>query len=229
MRNDVNGLQELSQKLNKSCFDNFGVNLYKFISTSQLTYSIWISKRYAEGKWPIYLQTPEQEKFFRQSIYGGRTYKYKHEFVSSQREAFLNEKLNFDDIEDYLIDADVNSLYPAAMKEEYPTGVPLKLDDESIKDFNGFLEKFLKCPKFGIFKVEYISNKNLIDCILPRRENGKLIWALKDGDGIYNSIDLNNALICGYKESKERHSPIYARKTYDEWALWENYSKTNFR
>ena len=31
-------------------------------------------------------QTPEQEKFFRESIYGGRTYKYQHKFVSSQRE-----------------------------------------------------------------------------------------------------------------------------------------------
>ena len=115
--------------------------------------------------------------------------------VSSQRDAFLNDELTFDEIDDYLIDADVNSLYPAAMKEEYPTGVPLRLDDESINDFNDFVKKFRRCPKFGIFKVKYISNKNLIDCILPRRENGKLIWDLKDGEGVYNSVDL---LPCGY-------------------------------
>ncbi len=79
----------------------------------QLTYAVWVDFRYKEEKSTIYLQTPEQEKFFRESIYGGRTYKYKHKFVSSQREANINGELDFEDVDDYLIDADVNSLYPA--------------------------------------------------------------------------------------------------------------------
>ena len=161
MKGDVLGLQELSQKLNQSCFENFGVNLYKFISTSQLTYALWVNHWYKENSKPIYLQTPEQEKFFRQSIYGGRTYKYKHKFVSSQRDAFINNELDFDDIDDYLVDADVNSLYPAAMKEEFPVGVPIQLTE--IEDFNQFVKDYQKCPKFGIFRVEYKANKNLID------------------------------------------------------------------
>jgi hypothetical protein len=33
----------LPQKLNQSCFENFGVNVYKFISTSQLTYAVWVN------------------------------------------------------------------------------------------------------------------------------------------------------------------------------------------
>ena len=85
MKGDVLGLQVLSQKLNQSCFENFGVNIYKFISTSQLTYALWVNHWYEENSKPIYL--PEQEKFFRKSIFGGRTYIYKHKFVSSQREA----------------------------------------------------------------------------------------------------------------------------------------------
>ena len=73
----------------------------------------------------IYAFNPEQEKFFRESIYGGRTYKYKHSFTSSQREAFMKNKISFEGIDDYLIDADVNSLYPAAMMKEFPIGVAI--------------------------------------------------------------------------------------------------------
>ena len=75
LEGDVLGLKELTELPNKSCFEKFGVNLYKFLSTSQLTYAVWVNFLYNESKNPIFLQTPEHEKFFRESIYGGRTYK----------------------------------------------------------------------------------------------------------------------------------------------------------
>jgi hypothetical protein len=40
LKGAVMGLKELTEKLNLSCFDNFGVNLYKYLSTSQLTCAI---------------------------------------------------------------------------------------------------------------------------------------------------------------------------------------------
>ena len=40
------------------------------------------------------------------------TYKYKQTFVSKQRNDYVDGNLSFEDIDDYLIDADVNSLYP---------------------------------------------------------------------------------------------------------------------
>ena len=138
--------------------------------------------------------------FFRESIYGGRTYKYKHKFVSEQREAYISGGLTFEEIDDYLIDADVNSLYPAAMKNAFPTGIPmhLKPNTPSVALYNTSIQEGEKCP-VGIFKIEYVTNKNLIDGILPRREEGRLIWDLKDHTGIYNSVDINNALELGYK------------------------------
>lgn len=56
-----------------------------------------------------------------------------------------------------------------------------------------------KCPKARIFRMQYITNKNLIDGILPRREEGRLKWDLKDSEGIYNSVDIDNALSHGYQ------------------------------
>ena len=84
LEGDVLGLKELSERLNKSCLENFGVNLYKFLSTSQLTYAAWVDFLYKESNNPVFLPTPEQEHFFRESIYGGRTYKYKRKFISTQ-------------------------------------------------------------------------------------------------------------------------------------------------
>ena len=104
------------------------------------------------SKNPIFLQTAEQEKFFRESIYGGRTYKYKHTFVSKQRDDYVNGNLSFEDIDDYLIDADVNSLYPAATKNEFPVGIPtrLKPNTPSVNYFNELIRDQSKCPKVGI-------------------------------------------------------------------------------
>ena len=40
LESDVMGLKELTEKLNLSCFENFGVNLYKYLSTSQ---AVWVN------------------------------------------------------------------------------------------------------------------------------------------------------------------------------------------
>jgi hypothetical protein len=156
---------------------------------------------YSEHYNPVFLHTPDHEKFFCESIYGGITYNYKHKFLSSQRQAYINKEIKFDDIDDYLVDADVNSLYPAAMKFKHPSGIPhhLKPGTPSVECFNRLIKIDKKCSKIGICRVEYVTNKNFIDAILPEREEGRLIWDLKDGEGIYNSIDIDNALKLGYQ------------------------------
>jgi hypothetical protein len=72
---DVLALKKLIKLLNQSCFEKFGVELNIFtnifMSTSQLTYAVWVNFLYNERKNAVFLQTPEHEKFFRESIYGG--------------------------------------------------------------------------------------------------------------------------------------------------------------
>ena len=64
LKGDVLGLKELSERLNKSCYENFGANLYKYLSTSQLTYVSWINFLYDETNNPVFLPTAKHEKFF---------------------------------------------------------------------------------------------------------------------------------------------------------------------
>ena len=54
----------------------------------------------------------------------------------------------------------------------------------------------------GIYQINYVTNKNLLDGILPRREEGRLMWDLRDGCGIYNLVDIYNALPNGYKVTR---------------------------
>jgi hypothetical protein len=72
------------------------------------------------------------------------------------------------------------------MKNEFPIGIPihLKPNTPSVKYFNKLIKDEAKSPKFGIYKIEYITNKNLVDAILPRREDGRLKWDLKDSVGV---------------------------------------------
>ena len=51
LQGDVLGLKELSERLNQRCYEKFGVNLYKYLSTSQLInflYSDTNENRYME-------------------------------------------------------------------------------------------------------------------------------------------------------------------------------------
>ena len=152
-----------------------------------MTFNIWKSK--INGIYDIQLPNLEQEKVFRKSIRGGRTYKSKNRFESVQYKAYLNGECNFEDMVDYLIDADVVSLYPTAMAHfEYPIGDCIKLDGEKIMK-----------GKLGIYHIKYKTNKNLMHSIGGRRsEDGSLKWDLKDDEGVYTSVDIEDMIENGY-------------------------------
>ena len=152
LKSDVLGLKELYEKLNNSIYEKYKVNVTKYISTSSLTFNLWKEHYMSEQESNvteeeqknidfIHLPTLEEEKGFRQAVRGGRTYKSKHRFISKQYEGFKSGDISFDDIDDYIIDADVVSLYPTAMaKYEYPVGQCKKLEQtELISERNNFV------------------------------------------------------------------------------------------
>lgn len=203
LHGDVMGLKELYEKLNKEIHDKYGFNVTSYISTSSLTFNLWketisIDNQeglIAEGELDkllfVKLPTLDQEKAFRQSVRGGRTYKSKHRFVSEQYDVFKRGEIGFDDIIDYLIDADVVSLYPTAMAHyKYPVGDCKKLLPH---------ENYMR-GKMGIYNIEYKANKSLQHSVGGRRdENGSLKWDLKDSQGWYTSIDIEDMLANGYE------------------------------
>jgi hypothetical protein len=199
---DVMGLKELYEKLNNTIHTNHGINITKYISTSSLTFNLWkehymnsqecnVAEKEQKSIDFINLPTLEQEQAFRQSVRGGRTYKSKHSFTSEQYSQFLDGTKNFDDINDYLIDADVVSLYPTAMaKYKFPVGECKKLL-EGEHEMKG---------EMGVYLINFTTNKNLQHSIGGRRgDDGSLKWDLKDGSGYYTSVDIEDMNANGYE------------------------------
>lgn len=181
---DVMGLCELYEKINEPMYSKFKINLCEKITTSANAYDIWRDK-YLNDK--IFLLDDEKETYIRQAIYGGRCYKNKNRFTSNQYEDIINNKINFDDINDYIFVGDVVSLYASAMADyKYPIG------KEKITNI-------YHNDKLGIYKIEYKAPKNLLNPVLPRKEDKKLIWDLQDSCGWYSSVDIENAKLKGYK------------------------------
>ena len=180
---DVLGLCELYEKVNEPMYTKFKINLCEKLTTSSNAFDIW---RDFYLKDQIFLLNAEKDGNVRQAIYGARCYKNKNRFTSSEYDQVINKELKYENITDYIFDADVVSLYPTAMsKYPYPIG----------KEIN---TNIYRSDKLGVYKITYKAPKSLLNPILPRKENKKLIWDLQDGSGWYSSVDIELAKSKGY-------------------------------
>src|SRR5690348_10648442 len=102
---------------------------------------------------------------------------------------------------DYRFDLDIISMYPACMvgiqnlmEVKYPIGI-----NKWITDNVEMCKEVFNQGKMGIFKINYTCPKKLIIPVLPiHKENGGIEWSCNDGSGVYNSIDIQNAIEFGY-------------------------------
>lgn len=183
---DVMGLMELYEKANSVIYGRYNMNICDSITTSACAFAIWKDK-FLDEKHTIHLLNHEWEKNVRQSVYGGRVYKNKNIFVSEQYDKIVKGETKLEEIDDYIFDADVNSLYPTAMhKFEYPIGKEI-------------VTNVYREGKLGVYKINYKCPKNILTAILPRKEEKKLIWDLHDSTGWYTSVDIENAKAHGYQ------------------------------
>ena len=183
-RSDVVGLRKLFNIMNAQVHDDFGVNVTDFYSCSHRCYELWRRERFLKDK--IGLPTYKQSCFYRRATYGGRTYKNKTHFRSEQMDDIEAGKVKYDDVNDYCVDMDVVSLYPAAMAHnEYPIGREIETQDE--------------VPgKMGIYRCKVTCPKNILTPQLPRHDGG-LKWDLIDREQHLTSEDMRRAREYGYK------------------------------
>lgn len=212
---DIVSLREMYKKYATSVFTDFNLNCIDYMTLSSLAFKYW--RTTIDEK--VHLLPYNEDKWMRKSIYGGRCYPIKRYFVSSQYEDAKEGKIKYEDINDYLADADVVSLYPTAMAKtdkdktflkdhnigEYPVG-DYTVDENQLRlDFikNELNKGVFKKPYF-VIEADIIPNKELVNAVLPRRdETGNLHWDLFDiKRGVYNSVDIRRALLMGYKVEK---------------------------
>lgn len=223
LRQDIVSMRELYKIYAKSVWDDWSLNINKYITLSSMAFKAWKTMLSAEQK--VKLLDYETDCFVRRSIYGGRCYPQKQYFESKGEG-------------DYLLDIDVVSLYPTAMgkptleKSEsalYPTGehawiyTPIKLDQ--IRDVTNKLS-YIDHIKYFIAECDIETNKKLVTPAIPRRDDkGFLQWDLHDiQKGVYTSVDLIRAVNHGYKITKI-HRLVKWNKSTD---LYSNYIEKCF-
>jgi hypothetical protein len=222
LKRDVMSLAELFEKANEKAMKEWNVNLTSYISTSHLSFSYFFSAHAGfMRQYKIYApRTIEEDRFIQQALFGGRTYPSADGFQSKQYEEVIKtiakiendfddlyngkltkeqyEKRNkemeaeickvYEKVTDYEVYLDANSLYPSAMVGyEYPVGLSRTADH-------------YVPGKLGIYECTYIAPSNLLQPVLPRRdEKGGIHWDLLPGKGVYSSIDIESAKSHGYK------------------------------
>lgn len=169
----------------------------------------------------------KEEDDDRAAYYGGRVMCQRKEFISNDWVDNEEEPQNYDDIEDYLILGDVNSLYPAAqMKYEYAYG-KWKYISPAEGDILNYLNRFntdKNWVKRCCFLIDVTCPKDILTSFLMERDSrGMLVHTLYDKvKQWYWGPELEEALILGYKVTK-----IYEIKEFEKLApLFSSYVKT---
>lgn len=225
LKNDVLSLKDIFVKFNKYIYETKKINITNYITISSMSYSIWTSTLEELVEVP---KDKEKLDFVIKSVFGGRCHPVVKHTVSPHYDDVINGKMSYQEFYEsgkFIFNADCTSLYPASMSGcdlmdvKYPVGISRWSD-------NG--EEEFKNGKLGFYHIKFETNKNISVSILPRRgDNGGVEWSLKDGEGIYNTIDIENAIDAGYKVTflgkclvYDNESNIF-KKYIEEMYMWK--------
>jgi hypothetical protein len=142
----------------------------------------------------------EKYNYEKQSTFGGRCFPMQSEYKSKYYDDIKSGNMTYEELKktiDYIFNADVKSLYPAAMrgvdeicKVRYPVGKS-RWSDKGKEEFDN--------GKLGFYSINFKCPRNIRIPILPRKSiNGGLEWSLYDGSGVYSNVDIENAIDSGY-------------------------------
>lgn len=113
LRKDLTALNMVFVKFQKTCHSVFNLDPCSRITMSHLSYDYWISTLTNDQLEKVVLPASFEEYFeIRKSYYGGRVFPCVKEWKSTQA-----IDTPYFELQDYLIDLDVVSLYPSAMKK----------------------------------------------------------------------------------------------------------------
>jgi DNA polymerase type B, organellar and viral len=184
MKQDVYVLGLIMEKF-ENYLNQLGESITTSIGIASVAWRIMSKSCFGLSKMFI-AKDPITQEFIKESCYGGRILHYMKKFIAN--ETLVNGKKSKG-----LISLDGNSLYPSAMFIGiFPIGKHKLLPKNiSIEDFyNNFLKKGFLC----ITEVEINSNNSRYPLIPYRTEKRNLIYRSGKFYGVYNSIDLLEAI-----------------------------------
>ncbi|HKX21144.1 MAG TPA: hypothetical protein VJM74_05690, partial [Nitrososphaeraceae archaeon] len=241
LKYDVISLAHLYHNYSTTMFKCFGKNITKSITPSQYAIQCWSSMN-PELMEHLYIpKTGKEEDDDRAAYYGGRVMCQRKEYLS---ENYMgpHDEYEYDFIDDYIIDADVNSLYPTAqIKFQYAYGhwkyIIFGATEEKIVENPGFIYGTDEDQKIVLDRMNYLQDeqwmnrccfcvdircpKDLITSfLLSRNEKGEIEHNLYDKmKSWYWGNELAEAIILGY-----RITYVHEIKEFDKLGdIFKNY------
>lgn len=196
LRRDVECLMELGKRFMKSVWEQFSIFLPNYLTLSQMAFDLW--RGTLDKAWQLPL--PVEADFYEAinaATYGGRCHFVKRHFCSSHPDG-----TPYADIDDFLVDLDVVSLYPASMKGNlYPVGAYQHWQDErSVHTWATMYADGIALP-LAIWRVECVPPTHLIVPALPKKHNERktTCWENTPSESQwYTTIDLEIGRAHGY-------------------------------
>ena len=244
---DIDSLISVYEGFNKICLKVSKAPVFEFSTMAQLTWYCFVAnldsrflqvhsngkKRRDRGiiKTKIFRLSKDDGDFVSQSIYGGcvlpRVLSYESKDASCSQ---------YDEIKDYLIDADICSMYVYIMMNElYPYGEHYWANDKSLKKLNDIIRsgKGDDLP-MSIMEIEFRFHPFELHPSVPHRDSkGCLLWAncaydpilgSHDGGklirGVYTNIDICNIMESdGYIVPDVKRAMIWPKKgkVFKKW------------
>jgi hypothetical protein len=229
LKQDVVAQKACFERVSQQFWDDYKLDLCKFISLSQLAYAAFTTYLKEEDKllWkvPIERNNRQVEKDLREAYRGGRLVMTYPLWKSSQYEEILNVKNDskklgeiYEILEDCIHYMDKVSLYPSVMhKERYPCGQMFYVEGVETEVLNEILATYQdENPiwKYRLLKVDIIPPRDIyIAFIMDRDEHKRNQQNLNPKESIWlTGAEVVEALKIGYQLTKV-HAYYYWEKT----------------
>ena len=197
LKYDVLALRELFFTFNDSVYAMDNVNITRFMTLSHMAYCLW------QASLTDLVEIPDMEKyhFIKSATFGARAYPQQKKYQSKHYQDVVDGKMTYEQVRksgEYIYNADATSLYASAMRGyalcevKYPVGKS-RWSEEGEKEF--------KSGKIGYYLICFKCPRDIRYPVLPRKKCNDmgLEWSLLDGEGIYTSVDIENALSVDYQ------------------------------
>ena len=126
--------------------------------------------------------------------------------------------MNYEELKktlEFIFNADVSALYPASMTGNdlidvyYPTGT----SRQSSKPKEEY-----EAGKLGFYNIYYVAPRDIFVPILPKKKilhekTIGIVWDLFPGEGVFTSVDIENAISSGYKVEFQKKCLVYDDKS----------------
>jgi hypothetical protein len=242
LKYDVISLACLTDKYIHTMFKCFSMDVTKCYTPSQFAVQCWSSMTKSKTNFrdilregdaePIQIACPITNEIFipqqgkeedddRAAYYGGRVMCQRREYISQDYDDDPDKEWDYDEVTDYLIDADVNSLYPTAQIRfkyafgpwEYAQIESEEQNHRACEELNLLVdeEAISRC----MFKVNVHCPKDLITSFLVERDpitkaiNHTLLDKEKQW---YWGSELIEAIILGYRVTR-----VHEIKEFKKW------------